>query len=36
MGLLIGLTGDFTAGLEFLVLSCIVCSFLMLPLVRKY
>jgi sugar phosphate permease len=36
MGLLLGLTGDFTAGLEFLVLSCIVCSFLMLPLVRKY
>jgi hypothetical protein len=36
MGLLIGLTGDFTAGLEFLVLSCVLCSFLMLPLVRKY
>jgi len=36
MGLLIAATGNFTAGLEFLVLSCIVCSFAMLPLVRTH
>jgi len=36
MGVLIGATGDFTAGLEFLVLSCILCSFAMLPLVRTH
>jgi sugar phosphate permease len=36
MGLLLGLTGDFTAGLEFLVLSCILCSIAILPLVRTH
>jgi len=36
MGLLISATGDFTAGLEFLVLSCMVCSLAMLPLVRTH
>ncbi|HEX3486644.1 MAG TPA: MFS transporter [Micropepsaceae bacterium] len=36
MGLLLGVTGNFTAGLEFLVLSCVVCSLAMLPLVRTH
>lgn len=36
MGLLLGITGSFTAGLEFLVLSCMVCSLAMLPLVRTH
>ena len=36
MGLLLSMTGSFTAGLEFLVLSCIVCSLFMLPLVRTH
>jgi sugar phosphate permease len=36
MGLLISATGDFTAGLEFLVLSCILCSLAMLPLARTH
>jgi sugar phosphate permease len=36
MGLLIGATGNFAAGLEFLVLSCMICSLAMLPLVRTH
>jgi sugar phosphate permease len=36
MGILISATGDFTAGLMFLVFSCIVCSLAMLPLVRTH
>jgi sugar phosphate permease len=36
MGLLLGATGNFTAGLQFLVLSCMVCSLAMLPLVRTH
>jgi sugar phosphate permease len=36
MGLLLSITGSFTAGLEFLVLSCILCSLAMLPLVRTH
>jgi len=36
IGALIERTGDFTAGLNFLVLSCIVTSFAMIPLMRRY
>jgi sugar phosphate permease len=36
MGRLIGLEGDYNAGLYFLVFSCIGFSFFMLPLVRKH
>ncbi|HEY4265631.1 MAG TPA: MFS transporter [Micropepsaceae bacterium] len=36
IGVLINTTGNFTAGLEFLVLSCMVCSLAMLPLVRTH
>ena len=36
IGLLVGRTGDFTAGLFFLVLCCFASSLAMLPLVRKY
>ena len=36
MGVLLGMTGSFTAGLEFLVLSCFVCSLFMLPLIRTH
>lgn len=36
MGVLIAATGDFTAGLMFLVFSCVVCSLAMLPLVRTH
>lgn len=36
MGMLLSATGSFTAGLEFLVLSCMVCSLAMLPLIRTH
>ncbi|HXJ02680.1 MAG TPA: MFS transporter [Micropepsaceae bacterium] len=36
IGALIERTGDFQAGLNFLVLSCIVTSFAMIPLMRRY
>jgi sugar phosphate permease len=36
IGALIERTGDFQAGLNFLVLSCIVTSFAMVPLMRRY
>lgn len=36
IGALLGSTGDFTRGLEFLVAACVVSSFAMLPLARKY
>jgi MFS family permease len=36
IGVLISATGNFTAGLEFLVWSCILCSLAMLPLVRTH
>jgi predicted MFS family arabinose efflux permease len=36
MGLLIGSTGNYAAGLEFLVVSCIVLSFFMVPLLRTH
>ncbi len=36
MGILIGSAGNYAAGLQFLVLSCILCSLVMIPLTRKY
>ena len=36
MGLLIGPAGNFAAGLQFLVLSCVLCSLSMIPLMRRY
>jgi sugar phosphate permease len=36
IGALVNRTGDFQAGLNFLVLSCIVTSFAMIPLMRRY
>jgi sugar phosphate permease len=36
MGVLIGSAGNYAAGLQFLVLSCILCSLVMIPLTRKY
>ena len=36
MGLLISVTGDFTAGLMFLVACCFLSSLAMIPLLRKY
>jgi hypothetical protein len=36
MGMLIGSTGNYNAGLDFLVLCCIGLSFFMLPLVRTH
>ena len=36
MGALVSRTGDFQAGLIFLVLSCVVTSFAMIPLMRRY
>jgi len=36
IGALVNRTGDFQAGLIFLVLSCVVTSFAMIPLMRRY
>jgi len=36
IGLLVSTTGDFTAGLQFLVACCVVGSLAMIPLMRKY
>ena len=36
IGVLVSNTGDFQAGLIFLVLSCLVTSLAMIPLIRKY
>jgi MFS family permease len=36
IGLLVSYTGDFTAGLQFLVACCIITSLAMIPLMRKY
>jgi MFS family permease len=36
IGILIEQTGDFTAGLQFLVWSCVLGSLPMIPLMRKY
>jgi len=36
MGVLIGSAGNYAAGLQFLVLSCIFCSLVMIPLTRKF
>jgi sugar phosphate permease len=36
IGLLVASTGDFTAGLQFLVACCVLGSLAMIPLVRKY
>ena len=36
MGRMIGVTGDFNAGLSLLVLVTVFCSFLILPLARRY
>ncbi len=36
MGVLIGSAGNFAAGLQFLVFSCILCSLAMIPLMRKF
>ena len=36
MGLLIGASGDFNAGLSVIVVSCVVLSLAMVPLLRRY
>jgi len=36
MGVLIGNAGNFIAGLQFLVFSCMLCSLVMIPLMRKF
>lgn len=36
MGVLIGSAGNYTAGLLFLVCACMLCSLVMIPLMRKY
>jgi len=36
IGLLVSYTGDFTAGLQFLVACCVITSLAMIPLMRKY
>jgi MFS-type transporter involved in bile tolerance (Atg22 family) len=36
IGVLVGSTGNFTAGLQFLVFCCIGGSLAMIPLMRKY
>jgi len=36
IGMLVSSTGNFTAGLQFLVFSCVLGSLAMIPLMRKY
>jgi len=36
IGMLVASTGSFTAGLNMLVASCMICSLAMIPLMRKY